>query len=85
MFCQTSRELNYPIMFLNFLRNFGETRKCHHSVDDLQPLHTKGPVIRATFLFNLSRNIVALQVEQVVARSTTACPTCLATNFSVAS
>ena len=27
-------------MFQNFLRNFGETRKCRHSVDDLQPLHT---------------------------------------------
>ena len=35
--------------------------------------------------FNLSRNIVALQVERVVARVTTACSTCLATNFSVAS
>ena len=30
---------NYPITFLNFLRNFGKTRKCRHSVDDLQPLH----------------------------------------------
>ena len=45
----------------------------------------KGPVIQATFLFNLSRNIVALQVERVVARITTTFSTCLATNFSVAS
>ena len=45
----------------------------------------KGQVIRAAFLFNLSRNIVALQVERVVARITTTCSTCLATNFSVAS
>ncbi len=36
-------------------------------------------------MFNLSRNIVALQVEQVVARITTARSTCLATNFDVAS
>ena len=48
-------------------------------------METKGQVIQATFLFNLSRNIVALQVELVVARITTACSTCLATNFSVAS
>ena len=27
---------------------------------------SEGPVIRAAFLFNLSRNIVALQVERVV-------------------
>ncbi len=45
----------------------------------------KGPVIRATFLFNLSRNIVALQIERVVARITTARSTCLATNFGGAS
>ena len=43
-----------------------------------------GQVIRATFSFNLSRNIVALQVERVAARITTACSTCHATNFSVA-
>ena len=36
-------------------------------------------------LFNLSRNIAALQVERVVARITTACSTCLSTNVSVAS
>ena len=34
---------------------------------------------------NLSRIIVALQVERVVARITTACSTCFATNFGVAS
>ena len=45
----------------------------------------KGPVIQATFLFNMTRNIVALRVERVVARITTVCSTCLATNFSVAS
>ena len=45
----------------------------------------KGPVIRATFLFILSRNIVALKVERVVARITTVCSTCLATNFIAAS
>ncbi len=45
----------------------------------------QGLVIRATFLFNLSRNIVALQVERDVARITTPCSTCLATNFDVAS
>ena len=44
-------------------------------------------VIRATFSFNLWRNgIVALQVERAfVARITTACSTCHATNFSVVS
>ena len=41
--------------------------------------------MRATFLFNLSRNIVALQVERVVVHISTACSTCLATNFGVAS
>ena len=40
--------------------------------------------VRATFSFNLRRNIVALQVERVVARITTACSTFHATNFSVA-
>ena len=39
-------------------------------------MYDKGPVIRAAFLFNLSRNIVALQVERVVARTITACSTC---------
>ena len=42
-------------------------------------------VIWTAFPFNLSRNIVASQVERVVARITTACSTCHATNFSVAS
>ena len=37
--------------------------------------------MRATFLFNLSCNIV----ERVVARITNACSTCLAINFGVAS
>jgi len=32
----------------------------------------KGPVKQATFSFNLSRNVVALQVETVVARITIA-------------
>ena len=32
---------------------------------------SQGQVIRATFSFNLSRNIVALQVERLVARITT--------------
>ena len=41
--------------------------------------------MRATFLFNLSRNIVALQIELVVARITTAWSTCLTTNFGVES
>ena len=42
-------------------------------------------VIRTTFSFNLWRNgVVALQVERAfVARITTACSTCHATNFSV--
>ena len=39
----------------------------------------KGAVIRATFFFNLSRNIVALQVETLL------WPTCLAANYSVVS
>ena len=30
----------------------------------------KGPVIRATFFFNLSRNIIALQVKHIVAHIT---------------
>ena len=46
---------------------------------------SKGPVIRATFFFNLSRNIVALQVEISVARISTLWPTCLATKHNVAS
>ena len=46
---------------------------------------SKGQVIRATFSFNLTRNIVALQVERVVACIATPCSTCHATNFSVAS
>ena len=44
-----------------------------------------GQVIRGTFSSNLLRNVVVLQVERVVARITTACSTCHATNFSVAS
>ena len=51
----------------------------NHTKHDKQK--SKGPVIRVTFLFNLSRNIVAFQVERVVARITTACSTCLATNL----
>ncbi len=43
------------------------------------------PVLPGLFLFNLFRNIVALQVERVVARITTARSTCLVTNFGVAS
>ena len=43
-----------------------------------EKLLCKGQVIRATFSFNLRRNIVALLVF------TTACSTCHATNFSVA-
>ena len=42
-------------------------------------------VTRATFSFNLWRNIVALQVERVVTHITTPCSTCHATNFSLAS
>ena len=45
----------------------------------------KGQVIRTTFSFNVWRNIVALQVERVVAPITTACSTCHRTNFSVTS
>ena len=33
-------------------------------------------------MFNLSRSIVAFQVERVVARIASACSTCLAANFS---
>ena len=48
----------------------------------------KGQLIfsyQVIFLFNLSRNIVALQFERVVARIMTACSTCHATSFSIAS
>ncbi len=46
---------------------------------------TKGGEIRDTKTLNLSRNIVALPVERVVARISTARSTCLATDFGVAS
>ena len=46
---------------------------------------SKGQVIRETFSFNISRNNVALQVERVAARITTAFSTFHATNFSVVS
>ena len=54
-----------------------------HFVTVALPPGIKGQIIRATFSFNLSRIIVALQVERVVSRITTACSTCHATNFSV--
>ena len=47
-------------------------------------LYPRGRVIPATFSFNLSRIIVAFQVERVVDRITTACSTYHAI-FSVAS
>ena len=47
--------------------------------------YVKGQGMQEKFSFNLSGNIVTLQVERVVARINTACSTCHATNFSVAS
>jgi len=47
--------------------------------------HLKGPVIRATFFFNLSCNMVAVQVETLLHVLPPAWPTRLATKYHVAS
>ena len=71
---------NYCIQVLAF------TRKGDGNMSDcLITLTGEDGKRTSSFLFNLWRNIVALQVEQVVARIITACSTFHATNFSVVS
>ena len=49
-----------PLFLKHFCTSSGETENVESVVSFIIQ---KGPVIRATFFFNLSRNIVALQVE----------------------
>ena len=64
-----------------------KSANCHQLCSNIKsPLVAKGQEKRGTFLpFNLWRNIVALQVERVVARITIARSTFHVTNFSVTS
>ena len=93
--CRLQQERREEIFACCVLSNYMYTHvtECTHMslLDHIVPVTQlivytcKGQVIQATFLFNLCRNIVVLQVEGVVAHTTNAFSTCHATNFSVAS
>ena len=60
----TLREISYVLYARAHVRALVTQKSCAVGMRNAKlGNHLKGPVIRATFFFNLSRNIVTLQVE----------------------